>query len=281
MNRSLLFVLALLPGAACAQTPAADRMPDGSHDLYIGLGAQVAPRFEGADRSRTRILPVAQLAWSNGVFIAGASLGWHLAASPTVEYGPLLSWQPGRDADGAGRDIGVVNGFGQLSTARKVDGAGQAMALDGMDRIGGRLLAGGFFNYYFTPDWRMTSSVVGGGGQDRNGVLMRVGLQRVGLASGHHSVTVGANVDIGNRAWNASYSGVTQLEAARSGYAPYEAGAAVRALHLNARWNWSLSPAWLLTSGIDASSLLDVARNSPLTTRPTGVTVSTALAYRF
>lgn len=282
MTRSLLRVLALLallPCAAMAQTPAANRMPDGSHDLYAGIGAQFAPRYEGAGDGRTRGLPVLQLAFSNGMFVAGASAGWHLGASPTIEYGPLLSWQPGRGSDGAGRDLGGIGNFGDLLASGKVGLAHHA--LQGIDAIDGRLLGGGFFNYYFTPDWRLTNSLLAGGGRDRNGVIWRVGVQRFAAVAGHHSVTVGAGVDIANRAWNQSYSGVSAIEAARSGYDAYQAGAAVRAVHLNARWNWALSPAWLLTSGVDAGSLVDVARHSPLTARPTGVTVSTALAYRF
>jgi outer membrane protein len=50
-----LFVLALAGacGVAHAQTPAANPMPDGSRDMYVGLGAQYAPRYEGAAARRT------------------------------------------------------------------------------------------------------------------------------------------------------------------------------------------------------------------------------------
>ena len=283
MTRFLLLALACLPAVACAQTPAANRMPDGSRDLYVGLGAQAAPRYAGADSIDLRPLPVLQFAWSNGLFVSGASAGWHLSSSPTVEYGPLLAWQSARGADGDGGRVGDVtrgNGVADLAVARKVSTPPSRLA--GMDRVDARLLGGAFVNYYFTPDWRLTNNLLAGGGRERNGVVWRVGVQRLGIELGqHHTMALSAGVEVGNRAWNDTWSGVTDLEAERSGYAPYRAGAALRSVHVGARWNWALSPAWLLTSGVEVSRLVDVGAHSPLALRPAGVTASTALAWRF
>lgn len=257
-------------------------MPDGSRDLYVGLGVQGAPRYAGADTDKAAVLPVIQLAWSNGVFISGASMGWHLSASPTVEFGPLLAWQPRRGADGTDDSAGTVTTSSSPVGYSTKRAALAPYRLAGMDPVPGRVLAGGFFNYYLTPDWRLTNSLLAGAGRDRNGVLLQLGVQRIGIELGrHHSLSINAGVDIGNRAWNQAYSGVSEDEALRSGYGAYQAGAAFRQVHVGARWNWALSPSWLLTSGIEASSLLDVARHSPLTVRPAGVTASSALAFRF
>jgi len=283
MIRFLLLVLAWLPAIAAAQTPAANRMPDGSRDLYLGLGVQTTPRYAGADDNKLAALPVLQFAWSNGVFVSGASLGWHLSSSPTLEAGPLLAWQSARHADGEGDSLGSVTpsaGAGIFGVSRKSGAVPYRLA--GMDRIDGRLLGGGFLNVYLTPDWRVTNRLLAGGGPDRNGVLWQVGLQRIGIEIGqHHSIALGATAEVGNRAWNAAWSGVTDDESLRSGYPSYQAGAAFRAVRFDARWNWALSPSWLLTSGVEVSRLVDVAAHSPLALRPTGVTASTALAWRF
>jgi len=280
--RLLFFALACLPALAGAQTPAASRMPDGSRDLYLGLGVQAAPRYAGADVDRISLLPAAQFAWSNGLFVAGATAGWHLSDSPTAEFGPLVAWQARRRADGDGRGIGAVTTaiLPELVTLKRM--GGDPYRLAGMDDIPARALAGGFLNYYLTPDWRLTSSVLGGAGADRNGVVLRLGVQRLGIALGsHHSLVLSAGADIGNRAYNQAYSGISQAESLRSGYGPYQAGAALREVHAGLRWNWALSTTWLLTSGVEVSRAVDVARHSPLTVRPTGVTASTILAYRF
>jgi outer membrane scaffolding protein for murein synthesis (MipA/OmpV family) len=55
----------------------------------------------------------------------------------------------------------------------------------------------------------------------------------------------------------------------------------VQDVHVGARWNWVLSPSWMLTSNLQAKRLLGDARLSPLTERSTNMTVSTAIAYRF
>ena len=46
-------------------------------------------------------------------------------------------------------------------------------------------------------------------------------------------------------------------------------------------WHWTLTPAWMLVSALDATRQLGTTRTSPLVVRTTGVAVSTALAYRF
>ncbi|WP_426110926.1 MipA/OmpV family protein [Massilia sp. PWRC2] len=275
--------LAWLPAVACAasQTPAATRMPDGSGDIYIGLGASAAPRYAGADASKISAVPALQMAWSNGVFVSGAMLGWHVSQCPLLEFGPLLAWQPPRRADGDGASLGAAGGAPvAVGDVRHLTSAPRALV--GMDDIPARLLAGGFFNYYLTPDWRLTNSVLAGAAAAQDGVQWRLGLQRIGIELGRHTtLTLNVGVDFANRAYNQAYSGVSARQAARSGYAPYQSGGGVRQLRFGARWNWALSPAWLLTSGVDASGLVGAAGRSPLAVQPVGVGLSTALGYRF
>lgn len=283
MNRFLFFTLASLPAFALAagQTPAASRMPDGSRDIYVGLGAQFSPRYAGAERDKVSVVPALQLAWSNGVFLSGASLGWHLSQCPVLEYGPLLAWQPPRRGDGDGDPSESA----PSAWMPPQGGAGKAPAphgLVGIDDVAARLLVGGFVNYYLTPDWRLTNSVLAGAGDARNGVQWRLGLQRIGIEVGrHHSLAFNVGIDIGNQAYNQAYSGVSAEQAARSGYDAYHAGGGPRQVRTGARWNWALSPAWLLSSGVDASRLVGVAGRSPLAVRPAALAASTVLGYRF
>jgi outer membrane protein len=106
---SLSLASLLAGGLAQAQTPATNPMPDGSRDMYVGLGVQSAPRYEGTGSRKVSALPVLQVEWSNGVFISGMSAGMHLSNSPTVEVGPLLAVLPGRDESGTGAVVGGVN----------------------------------------------------------------------------------------------------------------------------------------------------------------------------
>jgi outer membrane scaffolding protein for murein synthesis (MipA/OmpV family) len=277
MNKILVLALAAACGSAAAQTPAVNRMPDGSRDLYFGLGAVSAPRYEGARERRVTALPVLQLEWSNGIFIAGMSAGMHLSGEPSVEFGPLLSVQASRDESGSSTGIGDVNSAVPNPGLRS---AGSRLA--GMDPIATRLQVGAFFNRYLNPQLRWTNELLYGAGNERNGATWRVGLQHVATeVSAHHSLSFSAGLTLANSAYNQAFFGVTPVEAKRSGNPAYQPAGGLKDAHLGAHWNWALAPAWIVTSRLQATRLLGSAKDSPLVERPTNLTVSTALAYRF
>jgi outer membrane scaffolding protein for murein synthesis (MipA/OmpV family) len=272
----------LVSGTARAQTPAVNPMPDGSRDMYAGLGVQSGPRYEGADSRKLSALPVLQIEWSNGIFISGMSAGMHLSRSPTVEYGPLLALQPGRDESGTGTELGDVTGFNGLGPSLGQKSIVTTGRLGGMDEIGARLQLGGFYNVYLNPQWRLTSSLLIGAAREHDGARFELGVQRLALAAGErHRVSLSAGVGVVNRQYNETYFGVTAAESARSRFHAWQPGGGLQDVHLGARWNWVLGPSWMLTSNLQAKRLLGDARLSPLTERSTNLTVSTALAYRF
>jgi outer membrane protein len=287
MKQFLALVLAAASVGAAAQTPAVNPMPDGSRDLYLGLGAQSAPRYEGASARRLSALPVLQVQFSNGVFIAGMSAGMHLSGQPLIEYGPLLALQPRRSESGDGDGVGGVDGpTYKIAVAQPPLVAARLVAapdsLAGMDPIGARLEAGGFFNFYLGERLRVTSSLLYGAGNARTGALLTLGLQRVAAEiAPHHSLSLAAGVTLANRAYNEAFFGVTPEESGRSGYLAYQPSAGLKDVHVGVRWNWALAPAWIVTSGLQASRLAGSAQHSPLVMRPANLTVSTALAYRF
>jgi len=281
MNKFLALVLAVSGSAASAQTPTTNPMPDGSRDMYAGLGVVSAPRYEGADASRTRALPVLQVQWSNGIFVSGMSAGMHLSQQPLVEFGPLLNLHPRRTESGTGGKIGDVT-TGATFTPGPVMTRLSSNRLSGMEEIKLRPELGGFFNVYLAPEWRLTSSVLGGAGNDRNGVRAELGLQRLALEiAPHHAVSFSGGFTFVNSAYNRAYFGVSPGESASSGHPTYRPDGGLKDVHVGARWNWALSPSWILTSSVQASRLVNDARRSPLVERPNNVTVSTAFAYRF
>jgi outer membrane scaffolding protein for murein synthesis (MipA/OmpV family) len=288
MNKLLSFVLsagALASGTVMAQTPATNPMPDGSRDMYAGFGLQSAARYEGSGSRRVSALPVLQVEWSNGVFVSGMSAGMHLSSSPTREYGPLLAIQPGRDESGTGQGadgIGATLSPGIAPVAPGEKSIVLTGRLAGMDEIGARLQVGAFYNTYLNPQWRLTSSLLVGAGRDHDGARLDLGVQRLALLAGErHRVSLSAGVGLVNRQYNESYFGVTAEEALRSRFGAYQPGGGLQDVHAAVRWNWVLSPSWMLTSNLQAKRLLGDAGKSPLTERSTNVTVSTAIAYRF
>ncbi len=284
MKTLLVLSLAVACTAVSAQTPANNPMPDGSRDLYLGLGAVVEPYYQGGRARRTRALPLVQLEWSNGVFIAGMTAGMHLSQQPGLEYGPLLAYHAGRDSDGMGASAGGVTYQSIPGRINPSGGAGEGGAdgLAGMDRIRGALQAGGFINYSVTPALRLTNSVLYGAGREHDGMIWSVGVQHSAPdLSAHHRLTWSLGATWANTNYNASYAGVNPGEASNSGHRAYLAGSGVRDVYLGAGWNWALSPSWMLVSRARVTRLQGDARNSPLVQRPTNLSISSGLAYRF
>jgi outer membrane scaffolding protein for murein synthesis (MipA/OmpV family) len=151
-----------------------------------------------------------------------------------------------------------------------------------MDPIATRLQGGAFFNRYLSPQLRLTNELLYGAGNERNGATWRLGLQHVATAvSAHHSLSFSSGLTLANRAYNQAFFGVTPDEAKHTRNAAYQASGGLKDAYLGARWNWALAPAWIVTSRLQATRLLGSAKDSPLVERPTNLTVSTALAYRF
>jgi outer membrane scaffolding protein for murein synthesis (MipA/OmpV family) len=281
MTKLFALALAAVSSAACAQMPATNTMPDGSRDMYAGLGAVSKPRYEGAGERETAFLPVLQVQWSNGLFVSGMRAGIHLSRSPQLEFGPLLELQPRRDAEGADAGIGGTDLL-RLSMVAAPLAAPGANRLAGMPAIHSRVQGGGFLNYYLTPDWRLTSSLLYGAGNARNGMKLELGVQRLAIElGGHHRLALDAGLGFANRRYSQAFFGVSESDSFDSGNPVYEAGGGLKDVHLGARWNWAWSPSWMLTSGVQATRLLGSARLSPLVERPNNLTVSTAIAYRF
>jgi outer membrane scaffolding protein for murein synthesis (MipA/OmpV family) len=283
MNKLSALALAATCSTAWAQTPASNPMPDGSRDMYVGLGAVSAPRYEGAESRKVSALPLLQVQWSNGFFISGTSAGIHLSNDPALEFGPLVALQMRRSEAGTGSGAGGVEPVFVLQPSiTKERRATPDNPLAGLEDIHTRLQGGVFLNYFVAPQLRLTSSLLYGSGNARNGALLDLGIQQLaGQLARHHTVSLSGGVTIANRDYNSAFFGVTPAESLRSGYLPYAPAGGLKDVHVGAHWNWALSPSWMLTSNLQATRLMGSAKNSPLVQRPTNLTVSTAIAYRF
>jgi outer membrane protein len=296
-----LCLLALIGActAASAQTPAPNLMPDGSRDMFVGLGASSLPVYEGAKERRLRALPTLQIQWSNGVFVSGQSVGMHLSNQPSLEFGPLASLAPRRSESGTGSVIGTgASDFGATSIAPPVIGiapppvttdvpakislAPGTTRLTGLEDISPRLEVGGFANITLAPSLRLTNSLLYGAGNDHKGLRWNIDLQRIAAdVTPHHTVVLSAGLTVANSNYNQAYFGVSPAEARRSINPAYTASGGVKDVHAGLRWNWALGPSWLVSSGLNVSHLAGSAASSPLVERRTNISASSVLAYRF
>ncbi|MBY0572148.1 MAG: MipA/OmpV family protein [Undibacterium sp.] len=133
---SLSLAMAAFSTTCQAQTPARNLMPDGSQDTFIGLGVLSRPIYEGAEKTKRFALPVLQIQWSNGIFVSGSSLGWHLSERFDKEFGPLVIVEPGRSTSGTNNNIGDLSYLANNEIRINISGMPTSSSLDDLKLIG-------------------------------------------------------------------------------------------------------------------------------------------------
>ncbi|MES2072702.1 MAG: MipA/OmpV family protein [Pseudomonadota bacterium] len=256
---SLAFIFSFC-GVALAQTPAANMMPDGSRDMYVGLGVGSAPLCDGSGERRTRVMPNIQVQWSNGIFLRNESLGLHLSDEPGLEYGPVLEYERGCRA----------------SEARKLEGARD---------IDSSVAVGGFLNYYPAANIRLGSRLLVGTENDRRRILLNLEARKFMQLGQHHGVALSLGFTWANQAYaqtRVDFEPMKVLISAPAAEAPdYSTHAGIKDVHAGVNWNWELSPDWLVTSQVSIYRLTGSTIENPLNGRRSYATVYTGLAYRF
>ena len=88
----LLAGLALPSAASWAQTKPTAETSSAKSGGYVGLGVNVAPRYQGSDESKTTGIPSFEYRWANGWFVGGADgiVGFQLNATPQLQLGLAL-----------------------------------------------------------------------------------------------------------------------------------------------------------------------------------------------
>ena len=257
MKKLAILALLFACGAVHAQTPAAHILPDGSTDMYFGMGLTDAPAYEGSNvRWHYWGLNFLQASWSNGVFVSDSEIGMHLSEEPGIEYGPLI-------AVGAARPH---------TDAPKSEG------------LGGTYLApsiGGFFNYDLTQDVQLRTNLLYGTSRYHGSVIADADVRAHRRIGSYHSLSVSAGFTWTNGQYTQTQYGITPEQAAVSDFPVYTPSAGFQDVHAGLNWNWALSNTWMLTSRVYATHLMGSAASSPLVEPQNNVTVSTALVYRF
>ena len=252
---------------ACAQTPPASMLPDGSTDIYVGLGLLSEPSCELGGEQTTHLAPTLQMQWSNGVFLRNSNLGMHLGKSSEFEFGPLLAYQRGCSA----------------SAARKLAGYGD---------IDGSFQGGGFFNVYPLSHLRLSSKLLFGTGAGKNTSYINLEARSSHKLAQHHSLSFSTGLTWSKRYYDSVNSRFDPEmvmtsspgmigDASKMNRPAVNTNANVRNVYLGLNWNWEFNSSWLLTSHVTASHQLNIDNDSLWLGKRNYVTVYSGIAYRF
>lgn len=243
--------------AQAAEAPSKSAAPTSGGIVGIGL-ASVA-KYQGADHSDIKAIPILDYHWSNGLFVGGeneALLGFRAAGPSQSQYGVALGVDKGRKDYSAG----ALAGMGSIATR-------------------GVLLA--FAQIPLTDQLSFDSSLKYGAGDDKKGGLIKLGANyRVALdRSTQLSFNVGAVA--ANSSYMGSYFGVSAAQARTSAYHVYTPSGGLRDISLGAHLYRQMSRDYSVMVGAGVTRFSDGVERSPLVKRSITPAVFVGVARTF
>jgi MipA family protein len=231
-------------------------------DITLGAGATMRPTFEGSDRTRFKPLPLIAVKWRDTISFGegGLSAYWH---HRNFRIGGGLSFSAGRDEHGSGGVFG--NGDDRLAGLGNIDKA------LGLRAFASQRLGPINFDIAATKFLGTTNK----GAEMTFGASLPLPLGRKLILSPHVRATWA------NDSYMQSYFGVTPLQASRSIFPAFSAGAGVKDVQGGVNLVYRMNQHWFVFGDVSAVRLMDDAATSPISISDTTVQGMAMIGYRF
>jgi outer membrane protein len=223
----------------------------------VRLSASTNANVAGEDRRGLRLMPSVEYHWDNG-WMVGTDRGvaYNFSRDPRLQYGLGLGVDMGRQAS----DKGALAGMGSIDAKPEV---------------------AAFLSHEFAKDWRITSSLRHGSGNDRQGAVAELGLNHNLSLAPDWRLGLSASTKWANSAYMQTYYGVTSSQAASSGHAVSTPSGGLTEWGAGVHLNHQLTRRISVMGGINASSLRGEARNSSVVTKPDSVMGQLSVNHSF
>ncbi|RZT94109.1 outer membrane protein [Advenella incenata] len=243
-SRLLLALLSLTAAAAHAA--------DGDH-LKLGLGAAIAPRYEGADEYRLQPFPVVDAQYGRFFARSGDGLGLNIWQSAQLTIGAGVNMMEGYSKSDA------PEGIGKLSNA-----------------LGARI-------FVSTSAWGaiFTVSATQAISKSERGLIANARVSYPYSISERFKVIPSVSLNWANAKYMDSYFGINAQQAARSGLSEYRPSAGFKDVSLRLGFSYDLTKTWSITGAAGVSRLMGNAADSPLVRRKSQAVGALGVAYRF
>lgn len=154
-------------------------------------------------------------------------------------------------------------------------------ALSGLEdvqpTVRGRLLVSRALGRGWSLSVGTSADLLGRGG----GVLLDANIGKTYRFGSQTTWSWGLGVSAGNERYMQTYFGITEAQAAATGYPVFTPGAGLRDVSLGVDMRSDLGERWVVYLGAGASRVLSPARDSPLNRTDSGWSIRTGLAWRF
>lgn len=254
----LLGGLDLCSGNSEAQNKAASENSSDRSSGFVGLGVNVAPRYQGADETRTTVIPGFEYHWTNGLFVGGTDglVGFQIDAAPQLKLGVALGLDEGREASDSRylAGMGDVVGRGTLNIHAKA---------------------------VISEQFGLSAGLRLGSGNFAKGSLLYVGARYGVLLAPTTRMSFNLEATYANADYMQNYYGVSPEQVGASGYTRYTPDSGLRDITIGLELQHNLSREWMLFAKLDSTSLSNELRNSPLVRKGTSQSAFAGIAYSF
>jgi outer membrane scaffolding protein for murein synthesis (MipA/OmpV family) len=227
----------------------------------IGVGALVAPEYEGSDKFKVSPIPLIDLRWKTGwvfadeLFISTEKgIGANLFTYGGFKLGAAGNYDFGRDEDDGDR----LRGLGDID--------GGATAAVFASQSFGAFEVNAEFKHYF---------------EGTEGNTVTVGAAYGFLLTEKWGAKLQASAQWADSDYMQGYFGVSSPQAARSGLAQYDAGSGFKSIDISAAGNYQFTEKWSLTHVLGAKFLVGDAKDSPIVEQEVQPYAVLGVSYKF
>lgn len=257
-NVVLTLALVVAANAAVAQDYAAERERK-DWDVVVGAAALNVPKFEGSDRYEMKVLPNVMVDWKDTVtFSMPEGLKWNALNNNGFKAGPVVKYKGGREESD---DRSALTGMGEIDDTAEV---------------------GGFATYRWGQFEGKVEARQALGGHE--GAVVDAGVNMLMTQNYPWFFAFGPKVTWASEDYNQAYFGVDAGQAARSGYARYDADSGIKSVGFGGIANYVVDKNWVLTGFANYERLQDLATDSPLIDRKgdaNQLMVGVGVGYKF
>lgn len=239
----------------------ADDAPTAEDNVSVGLAAQSAPRYSGADQHHWQVVPVVQARKGAFFFDSLKGLGYDLQSQSGVYLEHTLGYSLGR----ADRNSNWRDG------ADKLQGMGNIAAT-----VNTALAVGWTPMSWLAIEGKATLPL-----SDDQGVHYQTSVTLIPIQNETDTLAFQSAAMFGDRRYMNTFYGVSNRQSERSGYTAYQAAGGFYGVDNTLTWSHQFTKHWTGALTADYIWLGNHADDSPIVFRRSGTSGSVALLYTF